>query len=118
MSGSLARAPAVRSLLKAKAYTEIKERIQNSTFAPGVFLSERKLSSLLGMSKTPIKAALERLEQEGFVAVSPQQGIVVRHACQMQSRSIRASLMQFEMAIHRRRPDCSNSIWSSVNNSC
>jgi DNA-binding GntR family transcriptional regulator len=30
------------------------------------------------MSKTPVKAALERLELEGFICVSPQQGIVVR----------------------------------------
>ena len=30
------------------------------------------------MSKTPVKAALERLEAEGFISVSPQQGIVVR----------------------------------------
>ena len=30
------------------------------------------------MSKTPVKAALERLEVEGFITVSPQQGIVVR----------------------------------------
>ena len=67
-----------RSLLKSQAYQEIKDRIQDSTFAGGSFLSERQLAALLGMSKTPIKAALERLEQEGFVTVSPQQGIVVR----------------------------------------
>ena len=30
------------------------------------------------MSKTPVKGALERLESEGFISVSPQQGIVVR----------------------------------------
>ncbi len=66
------------SSLKDVAYAEIKQRIQNSVFAPGRFLSERKLSELLGMSKTPIKAALSRLEHEGFVRVSPQQGIVVR----------------------------------------
>jgi DNA-binding GntR family transcriptional regulator len=30
------------------------------------------------MSKTPVKAALERLELEGFITVSPQSGIVVR----------------------------------------
>lgn len=41
-------------------------------------MSERQLAAQLGMSKTPVKAALERLEAEGFVAVSPQQGIVVR----------------------------------------
>ena len=66
------------SPLKDLAYSEIKQRIQDSEFAPGGFLSERKLAKLLSMSKTPIKAALGRLEFEGFVRVSPQQGIVVR----------------------------------------
>ncbi len=67
-----------KSSLKDLAYSGIKERIQDTTFSAGDFLSERKLSLLLGMSKTPIRAALERLEYEGFVRVSPQQGIVVR----------------------------------------
>lgn len=67
-----------RSLLKDKAYAEIKNSLLDETFPPGTFLSERQLSSMLGMSKTPIRAALERLESEGFVAVAPQQGIVVR----------------------------------------
>ncbi len=30
------------------------------------------------MSKTPIRTALERLDSEGFVAISPQQGVLVR----------------------------------------
>lgn len=69
---------AEKGLLKDRAYAKIKQYIQQSRFSPGAFLSERQLAGLLGMSKTPIKAALERLEAEGFVAVSPQQGIVVR----------------------------------------
>jgi DNA-binding GntR family transcriptional regulator len=71
-------ATADKSLLKQQAYDELKGLIQNATFEPGAFLSERQLAAQLGMSKTPVKAALERLEVEGFVAVSPQQGIVVR----------------------------------------
>lgn len=67
-----------KSLLKQRAYDELKQWIQDATFEPGAFLSERQLAAQLGMSKTPVKAALERLEAEGFVAVSPQQGIVVR----------------------------------------
>ncbi len=67
-----------KSLLKQRAYDELKQLIQDATFEPGAFLSERQLAAQLGMSKTPVKAALERLEAEGFVAVSPQQGIVVR----------------------------------------
>jgi DNA-binding GntR family transcriptional regulator len=65
-------------LLKERAYAEIKRHILAGDFAPGTFLSERQLAIRLGMSKTPVRAALERLEQEDFIAVSPQQGIIVR----------------------------------------
>jgi DNA-binding GntR family transcriptional regulator len=67
-----------RSLLKDQAYDQLKKRLLNSEYPPGMFLSERSLAEQLGMSKTPIKAALERLEAEGYLSVSPQQGIVVR----------------------------------------
>lgn len=66
------------SLLQDRAYAEIKALIQDGSFPAGHFLSERQLAGRLKMSKTPIKNALVRLEMEGFVAISPQQGIVVR----------------------------------------
>jgi DNA-binding GntR family transcriptional regulator len=66
-----------RALLKERAYTEIKELILSNGCGRG-FLAERQLASRLGMSKTPIRAALERLELEGFITISPQQGVVVR----------------------------------------
>jgi len=69
---------APRGLLKEHAYEEIKRRLLRADYPPGSFLSERQLAEDLGMSKTPVKAALERLEHEGFITVSPQQGIVVR----------------------------------------
>jgi DNA-binding GntR family transcriptional regulator len=72
------RAPAARSSLADRAYHEIKALLQNGVFAPGSFLSERQLAKQLGMSKTPVKSALVRLEMEGFLSVAPQQGIVVR----------------------------------------
>src|SRR5262245_38160255 len=65
-------------LMKERAYAEIKRRLLKNEYPPMSFLSERLLVAQLGMSKTPIKAALERLEAEGYVTVSPQQGIVVR----------------------------------------
>jgi len=67
-----------RGLLKERAYEEIKRRLLTGRYPPGSFLAERQLADQLGMSKTPVKAALERLEHEGFISVSPQQGIVVR----------------------------------------
>lgn len=70
--------PVARHLLKDQAYERIKRKLLNDEYPPGTFLSERQLALHLGMSKTPVKAALERLESEGFITVSPQQGIVVR----------------------------------------
>lgn len=65
-------------LMKERAYTELKRLILSEKVEPGAFLSERQLAARLQMSKTPVKAALERLEAEGFIGVSPQQGIVVQ----------------------------------------
>jgi DNA-binding GntR family transcriptional regulator len=67
-----------RGLLKERAYAEIKQHILSNGFAGARFLAERQLASRLGMSKTPVRAALERLELEGFVTISPQQGIIIR----------------------------------------
>lgn len=67
-----------RNLLQDRAYADLKRQIQGGGYPAGTFLSERRLALDLGMSKTPVRAALVRLDVEGFVAVSPQQGIVVR----------------------------------------
>ncbi len=68
--------PPVR--LQSRAYAELRRLITSGEFPPGSFLSERQLASQLGMSKTPVHVALERLEAEGFVTISAQQGVVVR----------------------------------------
>ncbi len=81
----------VRALLKDRAYERIKSRLLNNDYPPGTFLSERQLADNLGMSKTPVKAALERLEAEGYITVSPQQGVVVREL------SIREIADQYEI---------------------
>ena len=63
--------------LKEQAYTQIKKLILNEEIPVNSFLSERGLAEQLGMSKTPVRLAIERLDNEGFVKVSPQQGIMV-----------------------------------------
>lgn len=72
--------PAVRPTLANKAYEDLKTLIQNGTYLPGDFLTEGELARRLRMSKTPVRTALTRLEMDGFVTVSPQQGIVVRES--------------------------------------
>ena len=63
--------------LKEQAYVYVKKMILDEIVPANSFLSERNLAAQLGMSKTPIRLAIARLEHEGFVRVSPQQGIVV-----------------------------------------
>ncbi len=72
--------PAVRPTLANRAYEDLKGLIQDGTYLPGDFLTEGELARRLRMSKTPVRTALTRLEMDGFVTVSPQQGIVVRES--------------------------------------
>ncbi len=41
-------------------------------------LDERKLAEQLGISRTPIREALAKLEQEGFVEIQPRKGVYVK----------------------------------------
>ena len=65
-------------MLKERAFAELKSLIQSGEITAQSNLSERQLALRLGMSKTPIRAALENLESQGLVTVSPQRGIFVR----------------------------------------
>lgn len=48
-------------------YQELRERIVRGRLAPGSRLVEREVAIHLGVSRTPVRAALERLRQEGFL---------------------------------------------------
>ncbi|WP_028402044.1 GntR family transcriptional regulator [Ectobacillus panaciterrae] len=66
-----------RGFLKDHAYEMIKKLLMNGDLSPGEFLSEGYLSEQLGMSRTPIRSALQRLEYEGIVRIHPKQGIYI-----------------------------------------
>ena len=63
--------------LKLQAYNILKEKIIYCHYPPGSQLSEEILQNELGMSRTPIRDALSRLEQEGLVTIRPKRGITV-----------------------------------------
>lgn len=67
-----------RVLLKDLAYEELKKLIIEGIFKPGSLLTERELIARLGMSKTPIRSALDRLEGDGFVKSLPQKAVLVQ----------------------------------------
>ena len=50
----------------------------NGELTPGTMLSENELASMLSMSRTPVRAALTRLQDEGWVTIYAQRGALVR----------------------------------------
>lgn len=63
--------------LKEKAYTTIRKKIIECEYMPGAVLSENELMNEIGSSRTPIREALNRLEQEDLVKIVPKRGIWV-----------------------------------------
>lgn len=66
-----------KSNLKDKAYSFIKEKIVNCEYAPNQFLVESDIIKEVGASRTPIREALNKLEQEGLVRILPKRGVIV-----------------------------------------
>ncbi len=67
-------------MLKEKVYTALKEAISEMDIYSGTeapVLDERKLASDLNVSRTPVREAITRLEQEGLVETIPRLGILV-----------------------------------------
>jgi len=59
--------PHGRREVTASAYGRLRDLIVSGRLAPGAPLIETDLSKRLGVSRTPVRAALQRLHQEGFV---------------------------------------------------
>ncbi len=66
-----------RTTLKEQAYIKLRQHILDGEFKPGEFLTERTLVEMLGMSRTPIRSALERLDVEGLANYKPNKGLIV-----------------------------------------
>lgn len=78
---------AVRSL-RDEAYETIKQRIIMCVFRPGEALSEAQVSAALGLGRTPVRQAFDRLMRDGLVEVLPRKGIIVRPISQDEVRDM------------------------------
>jgi len=60
------------------AYAALLAALSEGTFAPGDRLREEEVAELLGLSRTPVREALRRLESDGIVEHRPRIGAVIR----------------------------------------
>lgn len=63
--------------LKQKVYTILKARILNNELSEGKYLEETKLAEQLGVSRTPLREAIQALENENLVQIIPNKGTFV-----------------------------------------
>jgi DNA-binding GntR family transcriptional regulator len=60
-----------RTFVREEAYLKLHQSIVEGTLAPGQQLRDKELAENLGISRTPIREALLRLEDEGLVRTKP-----------------------------------------------
>ncbi|MCZ6625508.1 MAG: GntR family transcriptional regulator [Deltaproteobacteria bacterium] len=64
--------------LSTRIYHEIKGLILRNEIMPGQKLHHQELSERLGVSRTPVREALTRLVQEGYVSFLPNRGFTCK----------------------------------------
>ncbi|WP_312531701.1 GntR family transcriptional regulator [Paracoccus sp. (in: a-proteobacteria)] len=63
---------------RERAYADLRYRILTGRLAPGTTLLEAEIAALLGLSRTPVREALIRLEEEGLIDIRPRRGVTIR----------------------------------------
>jgi DNA-binding GntR family transcriptional regulator len=68
----------IKDNLASGVYERIKKGILSLEFPPEFILQERNLAEELGVSRTPVREAVHRLSQEGWLRVNARRNIQVR----------------------------------------
>ncbi|QIZ09018.1 GntR family transcriptional regulator [Priestia megaterium] len=94
--------------IREHAYIYLKGMILEGELKSGDRLIERELAGKLGISRTPIREALFRLESQGFVKTVPRKGVVVSNISEsevIEVFTILASLEVLAVKLAARRMD-------------
>lgn len=92
--------------MKKEIYQKLRERILYLEYSPGQILNEKKLAEEFGVSRSPVKDVLNRLEWEEFIRVIPRTGSIVNEiefSRAMNVYQIRFEIESFEAEIAEKR---------------
>jgi DNA-binding GntR family transcriptional regulator len=64
-------------VLRERVYLFLKEQLNRGVLSPGSFMDLKAIGTALGISRTPLRDALIRLESEGFVTIHSRRGVMV-----------------------------------------
>ena len=82
--------------MAAVAYQRMRQLILQNGWPPGFQATEQEVATLLGMSRTPVREALMRLQQDGLVTVVPRHGVRVLPVSTVDMKEIYAVLASLE----------------------
>jgi len=89
---------ATTSLTTEVAYATVRDRILKGQLQPGERLVTQRVATLLGISRTPVKEALARIETEGLVQRSGNWGYTVRRMTLRDAEEIFEARLVVEVA--------------------
>ncbi|MGQ0698073.1 MAG: GntR family transcriptional regulator [Panacagrimonas sp.] len=68
----------IRTGSAQEVYSQLKILIMGFELYPGSRVTETELAARFGVSRTPVREALQRLQLEGYLTVRPKQGCFIR----------------------------------------
>ncbi|MDR0339578.1 MAG: GntR family transcriptional regulator [Desulfovibrio sp.] len=69
--------PISNELLSTKVVQAVKSAIISGELAPGTKTTETQIATILGVSRTPVREALRLLNEQGFVTLVKNSGVVI-----------------------------------------
>lgn len=83
-------------------YEQLKRRIHDNKLVPGKAYLQPEIARLLGVSRTPAREAIIRLQAEHLVEIQPRRGFLIRATTGREVREISEALSVLEaFAVHR-----------------
>ena len=70
--------PILKVTLTEPIYDSLKDMIRSKELQPGEKIVQEKIAEMLGVSRTPLMKALQKLEHENFLISIPHKGMYVR----------------------------------------
>lgn len=74
------------TLIRESVYDHLRDAILNGEFQPAERLGEVELTERLGVSRTPIREAIQRLTQDGLLESTPGRGVRIRVVSALEAR--------------------------------
>ncbi len=91
--------------LRDQVYDAIRELLDRGELRGGQTIDLNTVSERLGVSRTPLREALLKLEVEGFVTIKPRSGVIVRPVTERDIRNLYQMIGALESSVLLTEPD-------------